>query len=429
MSRYLLCATPAGGHVHPVLGVASGLRERGHEVTVLTGSRFRSIVEDAGIDFRSSSGAADINDRDPDSFLPDRDRYRGLGLARYQLRRMFIDPIPAQARDVAAAVHDLDPDAVVVDSMFLGALPMLRGPGRMPVIALGVSPVSMPGPDVPPYNSGLVPAAGALGRVRNRTLNAVTAMAFRSVNRAADDAVRSVAGHGLDGGLFGIARHYDRYLQLGPAEFEYPRRDLPPGFRFVGSLGLDSAPARVALPRWWSELPDRRVVHVSQGAAANADLATLIRPTIDALADSDLLVVVTTGGEPVERLGSLPPNVRAAEFIPHAALFPCTDLFVTNGGYGGVTTALAHGVPVLVAPGGEDKREVAAHVRYFGVGMDLCTERPAVEQIRAAVRRILDEPEHRAAARTLALSCARYRPHDAIAEELTAAVADRQGTT
>ncbi len=426
MARYLLCATPAGGHVYPVLQVASGLKERGHDVTVLTGSRFRSAVEGAGITFQSLTGDADINDREPDSFLPDRDRYRGLRLAQYQLRRMFIDPVPTQAQDVADAVQKIDADAVIVDSMFLGALPMLRRPERVPVVALGVSPLSMPGPDVPPYNSGLVPVPGLFGRIRNRALNSVTAFAFRGLDRATDHAVRSVAGQGLDGGLFGIARHYDRYLHLGPAEFEYPRSDLPPSFRFVGPLGLDPAPDSVDLPDWWPELKSRRVVHVTQGTAANADLSTLIRPTIDALADTDLLVVVTTGGEPVERLGVLPSNVRAAEFIPHTALFAHVDVFVTNGGYGGVTNALGHGIPVVIAPGGEDKREVAAHIRYFDVGIDLRHEHPAVDEIRAAVRRVLDEPRYRKAAEAIARACIRYRAHETIADELARAASEQR---
>ncbi|MBF6440344.1 glycosyltransferase [Nocardia cyriacigeorgica] len=426
MARYLLCATPAGGHVHPVLDVAGGLRQRGHDVTVLTGSRFRSAVEEAGIAFRSLTGAADINDREPDSFLPDRGRYRGLRLARYQLRRMFIDPIPAQAKDVADAVRDIAADAVIVDSMFLGALPMLHRPERPPVVALGVSPLSMPGPEVPPYTSGLIPVAGAFGRIRNRALNAAMMAAFKGLERAVDEAVRSVSGQGLDGGLFGIARHYDRYLQLGPAEFEYPRGDLPAGFRFAGPLGLDRTRPSTDLPQWWPELDGRRVVHVTQGTAANADPSALIRPTIDALAGTDLLVVVSTGGEPVERLGRLPRNVRAEQFIPHTALFAHVDAFVTNGGYGAVTNALCHGIPIVIAPGGEDKREVAAHVRYFDVGINLRRERPPAEAIRAAVHRVLDEPRHRDAARAIAQACGRYRPHDIIADELRAAVSERR---
>ena len=43
-------------------------------------------------------------------------------------------------------------------------------------------------------------------------------------------------------------------------------------------------------------------------------------------------------------------------------LLPRTDVLVTNGGYGGVQQALAHGVPLVVAGRTEDKVEVAARV-------------------------------------------------------------------
>lgn len=281
MARYLLCATPAGGHVRPVLSVASGLVARGHEVTVLTGSRFRAVVEAAGIAFRALTGPADIDDRNPDSFLPDRHRYKGFRLAQYQLRRIFVDPVPAQYHDVTEALRATGADAVVVDAMFLGALPILERPTRVPVVALGVSPLSLPSPDVPPYNSGLIPMRGAVGRARNTILHGVGKRAFRELDRYADRVLRDITDRGLPGGLFGVVERYDRYLQLGPAEFEYPRRDLPPNVRFVGSLGTEDPGRPPELPSsWWPELEGRRVAHVTQGTAANFDLTTLIgRPS------------------------------------------------------------------------------------------------------------------------------------------------------
>lgn len=192
MARYLLCATPAGGHVRPVLSVASGLVARGHEVTVLTGSRFRAVVEAAGIAFRALTGPADIDDRNPDSFLPDRHRYKGFRLAQYQLRRIFVDPVPAQYHDVTEALRATGADAVVVDAMFLGALPILERPTRVPVVALGVSPLSLPSPDVPPYNSGLIPMRGAVGRARNTILHGVGKRAFRELDRYADRVLRDI---------------------------------------------------------------------------------------------------------------------------------------------------------------------------------------------------------------------------------------------
>lgn len=40
----------------------------------------------------------------------------------------------------------------------------------------------------------------------------------------------------------------------------------------------------------------RPVVHVTQGTIANKDFGQLIAPTLRALADEDVLVVVSTGG-------------------------------------------------------------------------------------------------------------------------------------
>ena len=87
----------------------------------------------------------------------------------------------------------------------------------------------------------------------------------------------------------------------------------------------------------------------------------MIQPTISALADQDLLIVVATGGRPVGELRmALPDNVRVAEMLPYSELLPKTAVMVTNGGYGGVQKALANGVPLVVAGAREDKPEVAA---------------------------------------------------------------------
>ena len=75
-----------------------------------------------------------------------------------------------------------------------------------------------------------------------------------------------------------------------------------------------------------------------------------------------------------------------------------TDVFVTNGGYGGVQFALAHGVPVVIAPGKEDKVEVAARVVWSGTGVNLRRQRPTGARVRRGVRRVLADPSFRTAA-------------------------------
>ena len=88
-------------------------------------------------------------------------------------------------------------------------------------------------------------------------------------------------------------------------------------------------------------------------------------------------------------------------FIPHDILLPRVDVMVTNGGYGGVQQALAHGVPLVVAGDSEDKPEVAARVQWSGTGINLHTGRPSKAMVSRAVRRILARPSYRTRARAL----------------------------
>jgi UDP:flavonoid glycosyltransferase YjiC (YdhE family) len=158
---------------------------------------------------------------------------------------------------------------------------------------------------------------------------------------------------------------------------------------------------------------------VTQGTVDNHDLSSLIGPTLRALAEEDVVTVATTGGRPIRAIpGPLPDNARVAEFIPYDLLLPQVDVMVTNGGYGGVQSALAHGVPLVVAGASEDKPEVAARVHWSGTGINLRTGRPMQPAIRAAVRSVLQDSGYRQRAAVLGADMARYRSLDIIESSL-----------
>ena len=422
MSTILVCATPLAGHVGPLTAVGRVLADRGHEVIMLTGSRFADRVGDAGLTVESLTGVADLDERDPDSFTPDRHRYRGLALSRYQVERTFIAPLPEQAAAVASVVGRRGVDVILCDGTFAGIIPLLsRPPGRRPpVIGVGTMPLAQSSPDVAPFNSGLPPMSGRLGRLRNRLAHmAVRRVLFASTQSSARDLVRR-AGGSLDHFVLDLSRAFDRFVQLGPAEFEYPRSDLAPNTVFAGPVFPGGA---VPPPPWWSEMvdDDRPIVHVTQGTLDNDDFSQLIEPAVAGLAEMDVQVVVTTGGadpDPVPRND----NTRVARFLDYDALLPRTSVLITNGGYGGVLQALRHGVPVVVAPGGEDKPEVAARVAYFGVGADLGTRRPAPADLAATVRRILADDGVAVRCRQMAHAIAGYDSTQTIVTEVDRAV-------
>jgi UDP:flavonoid glycosyltransferase YjiC (YdhE family) len=206
-----------------------------------------------------------------------------------------------------------------------------------------------------------------------------------------------------------VAKSVPLYMQPSAPGFEYPRSDLPANVHFIGMLPAQ-APQDWTPPDWWGDIDGSTpVVHVTQGTVANAS-PELIIPSLEGLADEDVLVVVSAGGRPVEALGlgKLPANARIASFLSYPQLLPRTAAKVTNGGYGGVQMALSHGVPLVVAGTTEDKPEVAARVAWSGAGINLKTAAPAPASVRAAVRALLDDRRYRAAAQALQAEYARY---------------------
>src|ERR1700734_3442606 len=406
MRRFVLCSTPAQGHTTPLVALAGRLISEGHDAVFFTTEHYRDRVEATGARFVPFAAAYDAHDLMVANPARESSSKRGVRGVKDDLRRIFIGPMPGQYRGLRLLLEQFAADCIVVDSMFFGALPLALGPrpARPALACIGVMPYPSNSRDTAPFGGAVQPGSGPVRRVRNATMNWATEhFVLSDIQRFAR---RRLAEAGSPAGFSGYfvdlqPKVVDAYLQETVAGFEYPRSDLAPTVRFVGPILAPPAQA-FEEPSWWPELGSGRpVVHVTQGTLDNADLGRLVLVTTRALARDDVLVVATTGGpdpEPLRR--GLPANVRLERFIPHDLLLPHVDVMITNGGYGGVQQALAHGVPLVVAGDSEDKPEVAARVQWSGTGINLHTGRPSPPQLAAAVQRVLAEPtfRHRAQA-------------------------------
>jgi MGT family glycosyltransferase len=412
----IVASIPLTGHTRPMLALARGLVAAGRRVTFLGGSRFAEDARTVGATFVPLGGVADFDDRRLSELHP---QMFSLPAGPRQLDYMYRwagDMAPDQHAGLQQLLR-AHADAVVLHDMaFLGSWPTLLGaPGvRARTIAVGMLPFMFPGAEVtlmgpPPPMEGL-DVRGAAAMVNAEIEDALA---------PARDHVREVlsplgAAPGIDSFSLAVYTLPDAFVQLTVSEFEYPRSDLPDSVHFVGPLAPEPSPT-FRRPPWWPDMNGRKVVVVTQGTMANLDFSQLVQPTLDALADTDLLVVAALGREP--RAGELrvPPNARVAPFIPFDVLFPLADAFITNGGYGGTQLALAHGLPVVVAGGTEDKPMTAARAAAFGVGVDLGTPRPEPTAVHDAVQRVLRDESFRERAAALAQ---RYRASDPIARIL-----------
>lgn len=404
-SRALLCSIPVHGHVTPMLEVAKALVDEGIAVRVLTGSRFRDTVVATGAEFVPLPDEADYDDRVLDEHFPGRVGLTGIRQIQYDVSHMFLGCMRAQFDAIQAEVAAERPDVVLAEPGFFGAggFAALPSERRMPVLMLCVVPMPLPSVDTAPAGLGLAPMPGALGRLRNRALSVLLGrLVFGGINRDLRAELERMTGTRSKASLFDLSGLADRFLELSVASFDYPRSDLPANVSYIGPLraARGRADASAAAPAWWHELESSTVVHVTQGTLANTDFTELAVPAMRALASADALVVVSTGGRPIETLEAafgepLPANVRVAEYLDYDAFLPHVDVMVTNGGFGGVHAALRYGVPLVVAGRTEDKVEVSARVAWSGAGVDLKAQRPHAAAISEAVARVLADDSFR----------------------------------
>ncbi len=411
MARFLIGTNPFIGHVNPALPIAGKLVERGHEVWWYTGKAFKTKVEKTGARFIPISTGVDFSDPNniPDDLLEDDKNLQGLAQLKFKLKHHFVDSAVGQVKDYTQILSEFPADVLLASVTFLGAA-WINEKGGPPWAGLGFSGVPIVSPQTAPFGLGMQPNASVFGRLRNGSLNWIfEQLLFKDVSLYINK-VRASLGLPPEPRIF-----FDTlispflYLQGSVPEFEYPRSNLPPQLHFVGPI-LPPPSTSFTPPIWWDELKSGKpVVHVTQGTVATKT-DDLIVPTIQALADEDMIIIVTTGGKPIEsiNLAQLPSNVRVERFIPHHNLLPHVDVMVTNGGANGVQMALAYGVPLVSAGQTEEKPEISARIQFAGVGIDLKTSTPSPNQLKNAVKKILKFSQYKQRAKLLGTKIASY---------------------
>jgi MGT family glycosyltransferase len=427
--KILIASTPANGHVNPMLAITRILLAENHQVAFYTGAAFRGRVVAAGAQFFSLPPEADFDLKDPFARVPElKAMPPGLEWMRIASERLFVGNIALQHEGLQRLLRSFGPDVILGDDMFFGALPMLLGAGsnRPPVVLCGTSILHWPRPDGAPDFLGLLPATtpekhaeyAAIARDYHEAVDHPVGVALNRV-------LKELGAKSTSMTLFSSSvGHADAYLQLSVPSFEFPR-DIPRSVRFVGTPPI--IPGQVPLPPWAHELDgSRKVVLVTQGTVANHNFNLLVAPALAALANEpDVLVVATAGGRPVDAIpGPIPGNARLASFLPFEWLLPKVDVLVTNGGYGSVNQAMSSGIPLVTAGLTEDKADVNARVAWSGVGIDLASNEPTREALRAAVRTVLDQPRYRLRALEMANEFTAIDTRSAILKVISDLVAD-----
>ena len=255
MAEILIAACPPVGHVAPLLNVARGL------VTAVTGS---PSSPRPGTPARCGHRAprlqplpygADYDDSSFDADLPGRAETSGIARVNFDVKHVFVRPLPHQAAAIEELMADNHFDAILPDAFFLGILPMLLGDqlSRPPVLTYSTTPLFLSSRDTAPGGTGILPAGGWLGTLRNRALNLLSQkVLLRASHRSAATMLEALGLPKLPVFVLDSAILADRLIVPTIPEFEYPRSDLPGHVRFVGAV-TPLPTDRYVAPPWWGE--------------------------------------------------------------------------------------------------------------------------------------------------------------------------------
>ncbi|MDC9594567.1 glycosyltransferase [Xenorhabdus sp. IM139775] len=414
MSRIVLAAIATPGHVFPMFTIAEHLIGQGHDVTLFSGSLFQQQTEALGATFVPFDERVDVDYRCLEKYFPERAEHPpGNVQMALSLRKFFAAPVPVLSTQLGQVIAEERADLLIIDNTFYAALPLLQQPAdkRIPVIAIGVTPLPWSSKDAVFWGARIPPELLPADLTREQLVDGETHQLIEQVREAFNQSLVAVDCRPLTGDYNDVLMSgVDRYLQLATQLFEFTRDNLPATVDFIGAL-----PVKVEDDKTEISWPDESLplILVTQGTLANIDFSQVILPTLRALAALPVRVLAITGGRSVDILGEdLPDNARVVEYLNFEHWLPKASIFITNGGYGSLNSAIRHGVPLVVAGTGDGKLEAVARVIWSRCGISLHTDTPSEQQLYQAVTRILSSPIWRQQAQIIK---ADYDAHDALA--------------
>src|SRR5215831_3245528 len=411
--KILVAGWDSGGGVEAVQTVVGRAVARGHQVRVLGTEGLRSRFEPTGATFLRYRYAPDNDLRRPETDLvKDWESRNPLTQWRRVRDRQLVGPAREFCRDVAEELQRDRADVTVVDTMIPAAMFGAEVAGVRAVIVMH-GPYMIPRAEVPPLGTGLMPAKGRLGRLRDRSAAALTNAVFRTAMPSLNQA-RAEAGLPPVRDLADLMGRADRILVCSSPSYDFASGSVPANVCYIGPQ-LDDEPGEGSSGRWPDD-PGQPLVLVGLSSTVMRQ-ERLLQRAADALGQLQVRGLVTTGPAVDPAVITAPANVTVRRWARHADVLPHCSAVITHGGHGTVMKALIAGVPLILVPLGRDQPDNAARVIHAGAGVRL-RKNTSADALRAAIGRVTEDPRYRTAARRMAARLAAERDDNRAIDEL-----------
>jgi zeaxanthin glucosyltransferase len=377
---------PVSGHIHPFGALGRELIARGHRVSLLHMPDLAPLVETQGLEF-ISVGQSDHPVGSLPQSLARLGQLDGLAALRFTIQaiRRTTEMI---CRDAPDAIRDHAIDALLVDQTEPAGgtvAERLAIPFVTVCNALALNRES----EVPPPFTGWPYRRNPWVRTRNRLGYAVSDRIMRPITRI-------VGRYRKKWDLSPLQTPESSFSTLAqisqtPAAFDFPRRELPQHFHYVGPL---RRPTLRVIPFPWEKLDGRPLIYASLGTLQNAK-EQIFRCFAEACRGLDFQLVITHGGGLGDDVASsFPGNPLVVSYAPQLEVLRRARVTLTHAGLNTVLDSLACGVPLVAIPITYEQPAIASRIHWTGVGEVLPLAKLNAQRLREIIQRVVNNPSY-----------------------------------
>ena len=377
------------GDVFPYIGLALGLRARGHRPRLAMPGLYRDVIESEGLDFHPVRPDLDPNDRGLAARIMDPGRGSDAIFSE-----LLIPNLQQTFDDVMAATADAD---LIVTHPASLAGPIVAAVRQLRWASSVLAPLSFfsaSDPMVPPP-APWVHAVISRSPLLSRGFIALTERMTQKW-AAPVRAFRERLGLPPGGNPVMHGQHApELVLALFSRVLATRQPDWPPHTLVTGPVLYNGRDADVLSPELEAFLEaGPPPVVFTLGTSAVFTAGSFYDVSAKAVAQLGRRAVLLVGRQGENRPLDLGRGVMAVEFAPHRALFARAAAIVHQGGAGTLHQALASGHPMLVVPHAHDQPDNAHRVQRIGVARTLYPRRYTVAALTSELRQLLDDPAY-----------------------------------
>lgn len=386
-----IISPPVPGHIHPFGALGRELIARGHRVTFVHMPDVEDRARREGLEF-AAIGASDHPVGTLAGTLAELTRLSGLAALRFTIEA-YRRSTEMFCRDAPEALRGSGVEFLLVDQTELEGGSIAEHLG-VPFVTVCNALALNRERRVPPPFAAWRYGDGWLAGVRNELGYAMSDWMLRPVDRL-------VAAYRRRWKLPEYGSKEESFSKLAqisqqPAAFDYPRRELPDTFYYVGPLRRARAEP---VPFPWEKLDGRPLVYASLGTLQNGREATF-RCFREACAGLNVQLVLTHGGgldaQTASELAGC--DVMVVSYAPQLELLERASLTLTHAGLNTVLDSLSCGVPLVAVPITYEQPAIGRRVEWCGAGRVVPFQKLEAGRLRRAIEQVLSDGRYKASA-------------------------------